>query len=68
MENIELRTDINIMESMMQVNIPGTIAASGVTGDNTVMENIELGTEQNIYIGNHDGRYSKSQLGKGSHV
>ena len=48
MENIDLITEVNVTESMMQAKKPGTSAASGVLGDKTVMENVELGTVQNV--------------------
>ena len=48
MENIELRTEVNITESMTQANKTGTSATSGISGDKTVMENVELGTVQNV--------------------
>ena len=51
MANIELITEVNVTESMMQAKKPGTSAASGVLGDKTVMENVELGTVQNVMKG-----------------
>ena len=48
MENIELGTEINITEMMSQANKPGNSGVPAVTGDKTVMENVVLGTEQNI--------------------
>ena len=47
-ETIDLITEVNVTENMTQAKKPGTSAASGVSGDNTVMENVELGTEQNV--------------------
>ena len=51
MENVELGTQENVMEIMMENTVPGSLVTKStfeMMADKTVMENNELGTQENV--------------------